>query len=63
MEKNIDIEKKDVSVIIPCFNAEKTIGYTLQSLIDQTYKAFEVVIINDGSSDNTEKVIEKYRDK
>lgn len=49
-----------VSVIIPCFNAEKTIISTLHSLEKQTVENFEVVIVNDGSLDNTEEVIQTY---
>lgn len=49
-----------VSVIIPCYNAEKTIGRTLDSLERQTYKDLCVVIVNDGSKDDTKSVIEKY---
>lgn len=64
-----NIEKKSlhyevmpyVSVIIPCYNAEKTIWETLKSLEMQTYKYFEVIIVNDGSSDNTLDVVKKFQ--
>lgn len=49
-----------VSVIVPCYNAEKTITGTLDSLKNQVYKDFKVVLINDGSEDGTVAVIEKY---
>lgn len=48
------------SVIIPCYNAENYILSALSSLERQTYRNFEVIIINDGSIDNTEKVILQY---
>lgn len=50
----------EVSVIVPCYNAEKYIIQTLKSLENQIYKNFEVIIINDGSKDLTEKVIKEY---
>ena len=49
-----------VSIIIPCYNAEKTIKRWLESVIIQTYKNIEIVIINDGSIDKTDSIIKKY---
>ncbi len=54
------MEKPKVSVIIPCYNAENTIRSTIDSLKGQTYKDFEVVFVNDGSTDNTLNVIEDH---
>ncbi len=45
------------SVIIPAYNAEKTIAKSIQSLKEQTFKDFEVIIVDDGSIDQTETVI------
>ena len=42
-----------ISVIIPAYNAEKTIENTLKSLVYQTFTDFEAIIVNDGSTDNT----------
>ena len=50
-----------LSIIIPCYNSEKFIGQTIQSVIDQSYQDFELLIINDGSSDNSICVIENYQ--
>jgi glycosyltransferase involved in cell wall biosynthesis len=48
-----------VSVIIPCYNVEKSIIKALTSLINQTYKNWEALLINDGSTDSTrEKILE-----
>lgn len=49
-----------ISVIIPLYNGEKTIVNTLKSLENQSYQDFEVVIVNDGSTDNSEKVVADY---
>lgn len=49
-----------VSVIIPVFNVEKHIVNCLNSLKNQTFKNFELIIVNDGSTDNTKKRIEDF---
>jgi len=51
-----------ISVIIPAYIVEKYIEKTLKSLIDQTFKDFEAIIINDGSTGNTESVITPHGD-
>jgi glycosyltransferase involved in cell wall biosynthesis len=45
------------SIIMPAFNAEATICKSVQSVIDQTYDNWELIIINDGSTDNTLNII------
>ena len=52
----------DVSVIIPVYNGEQSIKASLDSLAKQTHNRFEAIIINDGSVDRTEEVVERYRD-
>lgn len=54
------IREPKISVIIPCYNAEKTISYALNSLVSQTFKEFEVVIVNDGSTDKSIEVVQRY---
>ena len=49
-----------VSIIMPIYNREKSINRAIQSVLCQTYKDFELILINDGSTDNTEKVCKKY---
>lgn len=51
---------KIVSVIIPMYNSEKTIKRTLNSVINQSYKNFEVIIVNDGSTDNSPDIVEQF---
>ncbi|WP_186667714.1 glycosyltransferase family 2 protein [Sporosarcina sp. BP05] len=52
--------KTKISVIIPVYNGEDDISISLESLLSQTYPDFEVIIIDDGSTDNTFKIIEDY---
>ncbi len=49
-----------ISIIVPAFNVEKTIGKCLNSIISQTYKDLDVIVINDGSTDKTPQVCETY---
>lgn len=50
-----------VSVITPCFNSEKTIQKTLESVLNQTYNNYEYIIIDGKSTDKTLQIIEKYK--
>ncbi len=49
-----------ISVIIPVYNSEKFIKETIESVLNQTYKDFEIIIIDDGSSDNSLKCVESF---
>ena len=49
------------SIITPCFNSEKTIGRTLDSVLNQTLQDFEYIIIDGASTDRTLEIIESYR--
>ena len=51
-----------ISVIIPAYNAEKTIRETIESVLKQTFSNFKIVIINDGSSDRTLDIIQQIVD-
>lgn len=48
-----------VSIIIPCYNAEKYIQQCVDVLLSQTYRNWEAIFVNDGSVDNTELLIKK----
>lgn len=52
-----------ISIIIPAYNAEKYISRCIDSWLNQTYSNFELIIINDGSTDNTQKICENYKQK
>lgn len=51
-----------ISIIIPAFNEEKNIEKILQSAYTQTYKDFEVIVVDDGSTDNTGIICKKYEE-
>ena len=51
-----------VTVLMPVYNAEKYLPNALESILNQTYKNLEILIINDGSTDNSEKIILSYND-
>ena len=52
-----------ISVLIPAYNAENSISKSLDSVFAQTYKDIEVIVVNDGSKDNTLKVLNEYAQK
>ena len=47
-----------ISVIIPIYNAEKTIERLLISINSQSYKNYEIILVNDGSTDNTQNILD-----
>jgi glycosyltransferase involved in cell wall biosynthesis len=49
-----------VSVIVPCYNAEKFIGETLESIFQQTWPSIEVVVVDDGSTDRTANIVHSF---
>lgn len=52
-----------VSVVMPTFNGAKYIKEAVQSILEQTHQNFELIIIDDGSTDNTKEIIESFNDK
>ena len=52
-----------ISVIVPVFNLEKYVIRTLDSIINQTYKDIEIIVVDDGSTDNTGEIVEVYAKK
>lgn len=52
-----------ISIIIPAYNSAQTLPKCLEHIFNQTYKNIEIIAVNDGSTDNTQKILEKYQDK
>lgn len=57
------MNKPLVSIITPCYNSEKWIERYFKSILAQTYKRIELIIINDGSTDKTEEIVLSYKRK
>lgn len=54
---------KLVTLIAPCWNAERFIGRFLDSVLAQTYKDIQFILVNDGSNDRTDEIIQTYAEK
>lgn len=54
---------KKVSIIIPVYNGQKYLAKTIESALNQTYNNYEIVIVDDGSTDDSKKIVDKYKAK
>ena len=52
-----------ISVIVPVYNVEKYLKKCVQSIINQTYKNLEIILVDDGSSDNSGKICDEFAQK
>ncbi|RLB60286.1 MAG: glycosyl transferase family 2 [Deltaproteobacteria bacterium] len=52
-----------ISVIIPCYNSERFLRQTLDSVLQQTYTDWEIIAVNDGSTDGTQDLLDEYRER
>lgn len=52
-----------ISVLVPVYNVEKTLDRCLQSILNQTFKDFEIILVNDGSTDNSGALCDEYAEK
>ena len=55
--------KVKVSVVVPVYNVEKYLDKCLDSLVNQTLKDIEIIVVNDGTKDNSQDIIDKYTKK
>lgn len=55
--------KKEISIIVPIYNVEKYLGQCIQSVLDQTFSDFELILIDDGSTDSSLEICDKYANK
>jgi glycosyltransferase involved in cell wall biosynthesis len=60
--KHLTIEEHTplVSIIVPCYNSEKFLAATLDSLVKQQLQDIEIILVNDGSTDNSENVAKMF---
>jgi len=60
--KHIEIDTSEplISIIVPCYNGERFVAQTLDSLCKQKFQDIEIIIVNDGSTDNSKAIIEKF---
>lgn len=56
-------EKPLISVIVPVYNVEKYIRECLDSIVNQTYKNLQIILVDDGSSDNSGKICDEFAKK
>ena len=52
-----------VSIVVPVYNAEKYLNKAIESFMGQTYKQIEIILVNDGSTDNSQQIINEYEKK
>lgn len=60
---NYDNQTEGITFLIPCYNEEETIEDTIKSILELRFPLKEVIVINDGSSDNSEKVVMDLQEK
>ena len=58
---NTDKKEYEISVIMPCYNTEKYVEETLKSVLNQSFKNYEIICLNDGSTDGTVQILNKYQ--
>ena len=57
------MNRESVSIVLPTYNRAHLVGRAIQSILGQTYMEFELLVIDDGSIDDTENVVKEYEDE
>ena len=57
------VMKPLVSVIVPIYNTEKFLAETIELILNQSYRNLEIILINDGSTDNSKRICKEYSTK
>ena len=57
------MEKKRFSIIIPAYNVQEYVNKAIDSVLKQDFKDYELIVINDASTDRTEEVVKQYEEK
>ena len=58
---NTDKKEYGISVIMPCYNTEQYVEETLKSVLNQSFKDYEIICLNDGSTDGTLEILKRYQ--
>ena len=58
---NTDKKEYEISVIMPCYNTEQYVEETLKSVLNQSFKDYEIICLNDGSTDGTLEILKRYQ--
>ena len=60
MQKELEAKQAKVAVVVPIYNVEKYLGECIESIINQSYKNLEIVLVDDGSSDSSGEIAMDY---
>ena len=55
-------ENKKISIIVPVYNVESYLPQCIESILKQTYQNLEIILVNDGSTDNSLSICKRYRE-